>query len=93
MFVVLSVLISLFSVCAYAQAYNVYVGSIQVTDENAFDVLGENDEGATVTYDPDTKTLTLDNAHLTDYALYSYNANVAVYSWMNSMSCLWVITV
>ena len=80
MFVVLSVLMALFCVCANAQSYNVYVGSIQVTDENAFDVLGDNDEGATVTYDPATKTLTLDNAHLTDYALYSYNANVAVYS-------------
>ena len=47
----------------YATTYNIWVGGVQVTDANKDDVLdAANYEGATITYDPDTSTLTLDNA-------------------------------
>ena len=46
-----------------ATTYNIWVGGVQVTDANKDDVLdAANYEGATITYDPDTSTLTLDNA-------------------------------
>ena len=46
-----------------ATTYNIWVGGVQVTDTNKDDVLdAANYEGATITYDPDTSTLTLDNA-------------------------------
>ncbi len=43
-----------------ATAYNIWIGGVQVTDENKSNVLG--DEGKTVSYDPGSKTLTLNGA-------------------------------
>ena len=46
-----------------ATNYGIWVGGVEVTSANKADVLGTADgDGATVTYDPDTSTLTLDNA-------------------------------
>lgn len=42
--------------------YGLWVNNVQVTTSNASDVLGDN----TVSYDPDTYTLTLNGAHLTE---------------------------
>ena len=57
------------------ELYDVWVGDIRITDLSADDVLGDADEGATVTYDPDTHTLKLDNANITSsdeqYAIYA----------------------
>lgn len=47
------------------ELYDVWIGDIRITDLSAVDVLGDADEGATVTYDPDTHTLRLDNAAIT----------------------------
>ena len=44
--------------------YDIWVEGIQVTSANASDVLGDADEGATVSYDAQTNTLTLDHADL-----------------------------
>ena len=44
--------------------YDVWVAGVQVSNLNADDVLGDSDEGATVTYDENSATLTLNNAHL-----------------------------
>lgn len=45
--------------------YDLWVNGIQVTSENAADVLGEDDgDGATVTYDADENTLILNGADL-----------------------------
>ena len=44
-------------------SYALYVGGVQVTDENAADVLGDG----TVSYDSATNTLTLNNARINDY--------------------------
>jgi uncharacterized repeat protein (TIGR02543 family) len=44
--------------------YDIWVGGTQVTSDNKEDVLGAADgDGATVTYDPDNNTLTLNNAY------------------------------
>lgn len=52
------------SASAFAADYNVWVNGVQVTDENAGDVLGEADgDGATVTYADGV--LTLDGAEIT----------------------------
>ena len=51
-------------------AYNVWVGGVQVTEANASDVLGDG----TVSYDADTKTLTLNGANITA----GYSANQAL---------------
>lgn len=48
------------SVGAYATSYDIYVGGIQIIDENASDVFGDG----TVSYDVDTSTLTLSDAHI-----------------------------
>ena len=48
------------------QRYDIWVEGIQVTSANASDVLGDADEGATVSYDVQTNTLTLDHADLTN---------------------------
>lgn len=47
-----------------SKLYDVWVGGAQITNLNADDVLGDADEGATVTYDAETNTLTLDNANI-----------------------------
>lgn len=44
--------------------YNVWVAGVQVSNLNADDVLGDSDEGATVTYDENSATLTLNNVNL-----------------------------
>ena len=43
--------------------YNVFVGSVQVSSKNKNDILGD---GGKAKYDPDTKTLTLDNPTVGD---------------------------
>ena len=57
------------------ELYDVWIGDIRITDLSADDVLGDADEGATVTYDPDTHTLKLDNAAITSgdeqYTIYA----------------------
>lgn len=50
--------------CNYEQ-FPLWVQNIQVDTENASDVLGTLDEGETVTYDPETSTLTLNGANIT----------------------------
>lgn len=66
-----------------AVTYNVWVGGVQVTEENASDVFGEDDgDGATVTYNPETKTLTLDGASITStYDEVPGGGNVAILSY------------
>ncbi len=55
-----------------AEDYVLYVGGVQVTDENASDILGDLDgEDATAYYDAETSTLTLDNAFIETYYDYS----------------------
>ena len=44
--------------------YDLWVGGVQVTSDNASDVLGD---GGTVTYDPTDSILTLNGANITDY--------------------------
>lgn len=44
--------------------YDVWVAGVQVSNLNADDVLGDSDEGATVTYDENSATLTLNNVNL-----------------------------
>ncbi len=54
-----------------AETYDLYIAGTRVTGDNADDVLGDG----TVSYDPDTKTLTLNNANIeaedTPYGIYS----------------------
>ena len=46
--------------------YGLWIGHIPVTSANKDDLLGSEDgDGATVAYDPDTRTLTLNNATIT----------------------------
>ena len=51
------------SVSAVIPSYNIYVGGVQVNEENASDVL----EDGTVYYDPEGKILTLNGANITGY--------------------------
>lgn len=55
--------------------YDVWVAGMQVSNLNADDVLGNSDEGATVSYDENSATLTLNNANLavidTRFAIYA----------------------
>ena len=46
--------------------YPLWVGGVQVTSANKDDVLGNTDEGATVSYDVDTNTLTLNGVDIAE---------------------------
>lgn len=66
----------------YAQwAYNIWAGGVQVTSSNASDVLGDADEGATVTYDAETNTLTLNGANITGTYGVPGGGNAAILSY------------
>lgn len=59
-----------------SETYDLWVAGKQVTETNQNDVLGDG----TVSYDPDTHTLTLNNAHLT----LSGDAEEGIYCWIES---------
>lgn len=50
--------------------YDLYVGDVQVTGKNATDIKGEGLHGK-ISYNPKTKTLTLDNAMISSSKLYA----------------------
>lgn len=56
------------SASAAIPGYGIFVGGIEITENNASDVLGDG----TVSYDADTNTLTLNNATITDYYTFEY---------------------
>ena len=59
-------------------AYNVWVQGVQITDSNKDDVL---DDGGTVKFAPETATLTLNNADITDAPVPDYaNLTAGIYS-------------
>ncbi|GLC79410.1 hypothetical protein LBYZC6_15240 [Lacrimispora brassicae] len=64
----------------FTTTYDIWVGGVQVTSENKEDVLGDTDgDGATVTYNSDTNTLTLNDAAITTgYTLSA--ANYGIYA-------------
>ena len=60
--------------------YPLWVGGVQVTSENKDDVLGDTDEGATVSYDVDTNTLTLNGVDIAaGYTEPGYNSSRGIY--------------
>ncbi|NLT95511.1 MAG: S-layer homology domain-containing protein [Clostridia bacterium] len=72
---------------AQAADYDVWVGGVQVTDENKGGVTGEGITG-TVSYDPESNTLTLENATITgvpDSTWSSGNIN-GIYYKTNSLT-------
>ncbi len=78
---VICIVIALAPATAFAEGeteYDLWVGHIRVTNGNKDDVFGPEDgDGATVTYDPDTQTLTLNNATITTSNMadgYHYNS-------------------
>ena len=65
--------------------YGIYVGGIQVNEDNAADVM----EDGTVSYDPTTNTLTLNNATITDYwteELYGEESYYGIYSTVDGLT-------
>ena len=70
---------------AVVHNYGIYVGGIQVNEDNAADVL----EDGTVSYDPTTNTLTLNNATITDYwteELYGDESYYGIYSTVDGLT-------
>ena len=60
--------------------YPLWVGGVQVTSANKDDVLGDTDEGATVSYDVDTNTLTLNGVDIAKgYEVPDYNSTSGIY--------------
>ena len=81
----LFMLIFAISVSAESEAYQLYVSGVQVTSENAADVLGDG----TVSYDSETKTLTLNNAKITDcytLELGQENTCVGIYTAIDNLT-------
>ena len=70
---VLSVLVCLCMVCALqpitslaeVTTYGLWVGGVEVTSENKDDITGSGISGGKVSYDPTSKTLTLNNVNIT----------------------------
>ncbi|MGI5897482.1 MAG: InlB B-repeat-containing protein [Oscillospiraceae bacterium] len=66
---------------AMESTYDIWVGGVQVTSSNAADVLGEADgAGATVTYDADANTLTLNGADISGSYTGGITASAAIYA-------------
>lgn len=61
---------------AVIHGYGVFVGGIEVNENNASDVL----EDGTVSYDTATKTLTLNNANLAEYCTQAQEGYCGIYS-------------
>ena len=61
----LCMVMALMPTVAFAEptSYNLWVGGVEVTSDNASNITGEGITG-TVTYDDSTKTLTLDNVNI-----------------------------
>ncbi|SFQ34270.1 hypothetical protein SAMN02910358_01646, partial [Lachnospiraceae bacterium XBB1006] len=60
--------------------YPLWVGGVQVTSANKDDVLGDTDEGATVSYDVDTNKLTLNGVDIAaGYTEPGYNSTSGIY--------------
>jgi len=67
--------------------YDLWVNGVHVTSDNAADVLGSADEGATVSYDAATNTLTLDEAELdTAYRGSSGHAGVIYGEYLGTLT-------
>ncbi len=64
-----------------AIGYNICIGEIEVTSLNKDDVLGEADDGATVTYNPQTNVLTLNNANLS----LNWHIGIDAYDYVNNV--------
>jgi len=63
-----------------ATTYEIWVGGVQVTDDNKDDVLGTADgDGATVTYNPTDGILTLNGATIPSTANYSFSGSDGTY--------------
>ena len=58
----------------YTQTYDITVAGVQVTDQNAEDILGNN----TVSYDAENHKLTLNNANLTSLIHWGINADLTI---------------
>lgn len=63
-----------------SQKYNIWINGIQITDDNASDVLGDLDEGQTVVYDPFMETLILKGAQINTGYEYSENRVAGIYA-------------
>ena len=71
----LCMVMALMPTVAFAEttSYNLWVGGVEVTSDNASNITGEGITG-TVTYDDSTKTLTLDNVNID--SVYSFGNGV-----------------
>ena len=71
----LCMVMALMPTVAFAEptSYNLWVGGVEVTSDNASNITGEGITG-TVTYDDSTKTLTLDNVNID--SVYSFENGV-----------------
>ena len=69
----LCMVMALMPTVAFAEptSYNLWVGGVEVTSDNASNIIGEGITGK-VTYDDSTKTLTLDNVNIDSvYSFYN----------------------
>ena len=66
---------------AVIHGYSVFVGGIEVNENNASDVL----EDGTVSYDTATKTLTLNNANLAEYCTQAQEGYCGIYSDLDGL--------
>jgi len=58
----------------------IWVGDVKVEEDNAYDVLGDDDEGETVTYDAESNTLTLNGADITSGYAYKEGHIAGIYT-------------
>ena len=73
----LCMVMALMPTVAFAEpkSYNLWVGGVEVTSDNASNITGEGITGTgKVTYDDSTKTLTLDNVNIA--SVYSFENGV-----------------
>ncbi|MCR5837249.1 MAG: Ig-like domain-containing protein [Lachnospiraceae bacterium] len=70
----------------WEKAYDVYVGNTRITESNKDDVLGDADgESQSVKFDPETNTLTLNNANISEAYEYKYGYEAMIYSELSDL--------
>ena len=69
----------LFAANASAVVYDLYVAGVQVNDANRYNVLGDG----TVAYNPNTRTLTLNEANITAHQ----STGITVGDWFDNAGC------
>ena len=77
--------ISAITTTAAVHGYGIFIGDVEITQNNASDVLGDGK----VSFDKDTNTLTLNGAKITEYStlnIENVESQIAIYNTVSGLN-------